>query len=107
MPFTPLRLPDIQQARTIVDKDGRPTPEFVSWLNNSLRNIGNVLGELVDFATAIQAAQDAAAAANEAALAAQTAADAANVAVADAEAAIGTIDTTLTDHEARLVALEP
>lgn len=77
MAFTPIQLPDLQQARSIVDREGRPTPEFLRWLNGTVLNVRSVLGELVNFAETIQQAQAAAETANNAAeLAFEAAADA-------------------------------
>lgn len=84
MPFTPLQISDLRADRAIVDSEGRPTTELLRAINGNLLNIRNVLGELVDFASAIQAAQDAADLATEAALVAQDAADVASEAAGDA-----------------------
>jgi hypothetical protein len=100
MPIAQIKLAEIQQARSIVDKEGRPTADFLRVINGNIRNIRAVLTELVDFANAIQEAQDAAELANEAALIALDAAE-------TVDAAVVTISGAITDLDARVTALEP
>lgn len=68
MAIIPIRIPNFQQSRAIVDKDGRPSADFLRYLNKAFQDIQNG-------ANAIIAAQNAADAANTAAANANAAAD--------------------------------
>jgi hypothetical protein len=75
-----IKIPDFQQSRAIVDKEGRPFADF-------LRSINQAFRVLVNNANATNAALEAASIANAAATAAMTAATDATTAAATAQLA--------------------
>jgi hypothetical protein len=85
MAINPIRIPNFQQARAIVDKDGRPSADFLRYINKAFQDIQNS-------ANAVIAAQNAADAANAAAANANAAA----TAVTDASALANSYPTGLT-----------
>lgn len=81
---TTIRIPDFQQSRSIVDKDGRPTAEFMRALNTAFKT-------LVNDANATNAALAAAGIATAAAAAANASAATANASAAAAQVAADTV----------------
>jgi hypothetical protein len=89
MAFSPINIPQLQQSRPIVDKEGRPAPDFIRVLNDSIQSLKasfNSLLALPDIQAAITAAQTAADNANTAAATANSAATSAETAVSQTNA---------------------
>jgi hypothetical protein len=76
--FSPLNIPQLQQSRPIVDKEGRPTPDFIRVLNDAIQSLKSAYNSLLD----LPGIQDAIADAEAAAASATSAASAATSATA-------------------------
>jgi hypothetical protein len=72
-----ITLTDLQQSMAVVDAQGRPTPVFLRFINDSIRSLKDTVNALADVQNATDAANAAAEAAAAAADTANTAADAA------------------------------
>jgi len=78
MAVAPIRIPTLTQRYPIVDKDGRPTVEFLRTINGALQSIGYALNQVIalpDIQAALAGLDAATAAALAAAANAQAAAD--------------------------------
>jgi hypothetical protein len=82
---TPIKIPDFQQTRAIVDKEGRPMSDFLRGINTAFRVLVNNANATNQALAAAGIAQAAAVAANAAAVTAQAAANSAST-MADAVA---------------------
>ncbi len=76
MAITPIRIPNFQQSRSITDRDGRPSPDFLRYLNKAFQDIQNSANAVIDAQNAADAANAAAAVATAAAATANNAANA-------------------------------
>jgi hypothetical protein len=92
----PLKLPNFIREAVLIDKQGRPTRMFHQWWQEVLKRIQTAFADLEAIVLAVQAAQDAAAAATAAAELAQTAADDAATAATTAQASADTAQDSAT-----------
>jgi hypothetical protein len=94
---TPIKIPDFQQSRSIVDREGRPFPAFLRGINTAFRVLVNNANATNAALEAAGIAQAAAVAANIAASDAQDAATATTEASALANSYVTGLTVTATD----------
>lgn len=86
-----LKLPRLQRAVMMTDREGKPSLEFHRWWNTFAGSIEDAINQLADTVAAVAAAQAAADAANAAAAAARAAASAAQTAADTAQNAADSV----------------
>ena len=99
---TPIKIPDFQQSRAIVDKEGRPLSDFLRAFNSAIQSLVNNANATNAALEAAGIAQAAAVVAMEAAETAQGAADISANAMALANSYVEGIAVTATDAGANV-----